>query len=141
MDDNYRNIDQRLLQAYVRTIYRVENPPIDIKIGMPHQELDILLQKYQSKNWAFISAWNPGSLPLSKEENELRHQALLNKIQTANYPYFEGEGIGEDEYWAPEKSLLILGISKVEALKIGKYFDQNAIVFGQFQQAAQLLFC
>ncbi|MDX1943133.1 MAG: DUF3293 domain-containing protein [Saprospiraceae bacterium] len=141
MDDNSPNIDQRLLEAYLRTTYQVENLPIEIRIGTWNQELDLLLQRHKTKSWAFISAWNLKSLPLSENENEFRHQELLKKIRKAGYPFFEGKGIGEDTQWPPEKSLLILGISKTEALKIGQHFEQNAIILGHFQQPALLLFC
>jgi hypothetical protein len=39
----------------------------------------------------------------------------------------------------PEKSLLILGINKEQAIAIGNEYEQNAIVYGEVGQAAQLL--
>jgi hypothetical protein len=74
--------------------------------------------------------------------------ATLNKLGkvcknlinlTSNYTTFEGEGKGKNPDWKPEKSLLILDISKGEDSTIGKHLKQTAIVFGKKVSEAKLL--
>ncbi len=141
MDDNYRNIDQSLLAAYVRTTYRVDALDLQIRIGLANANLQQLLTTYGAHTWAFITAWNPKSVLLSQHENEARHEMLVKIIEKMSYPYFVGHGIGDDENWPPEQSLLILGISKQEALALGRQFEQNAIVFGTQNTLPTLVFC
>lgn len=141
MDDNYSIIDQRLLQAYLHTTYQVDFPDIKIKIGEPNPDLNALLVSSQTESWAFITAWNPKSSLLSTKENDWRHQKLVRIVKNTGYPHFEGKGIGKDSDWPPEISLLILGISKMEALELGREFRQNAIVFGEKSQVPALIFC
>ncbi len=47
--------------------------------------------------------------------------------------------IGADPSWTSERSLLILSITKDEAIEIGKKYKQNAIVFGIIYQPAELI--
>ena len=125
-----------LEQAYRQTRYVVFNSAIEIKIEQPSPELDLLLENHQCTEWAFITAENPFSKQLTSEENVKRHQQLLEKVK--DYIHFEGEGIGEDPSWKPEKSLLILGISAADAVSLGKHFEQNAIVLGKKNEPAKL---
>lgn len=141
MEDNYCNIDQLLLRAYLETIYTVEKLDIQIQIGQKNEELENLLVQYNAPSWAFITAWNPKSVSLSKDENLQRHQRLVEMVEKAAYSYFVGKGVGKGTTWEPELSLLILNIPTSEALKLGKYFDQKAIVYGEKGGLPQLLFC
>lgn len=126
-----------LLEAYKNTKYKVFEPTITIEIGKFNQDLDTLLLKHKSNEWAFITAYNPFSRVLTNEENKIRHQEL--KELTKSYVSFEGHGVGEDPTWEPELSLFIIGISKVDASKVGKKFEQNAIVYGGINNPPELL--
>ena len=117
-----------LINTYNNTEYKVYNPPMVIKIGFENQELNDLLISANATSWAYITAFNPFSRSLSKEENLKRHEEL--KVKIASYKFFEGEGVGEDKTWEPEISYLVVGISHVEASAIGNFFEQNAIVIG-----------
>jgi hypothetical protein len=74
---------------------------------------------------------------VSEEENIMRHNEL--KELTRNYMTFEGHGVGEDPSWEPELSLFVIGISEDNASEIGIKFEQNAIVYGQINNAPRLL--
>jgi hypothetical protein len=117
-----------LITAYNNTEYKVFNPPMVIKIGIENHELNNFVSSFNKKTWAYITAFNPFSKSLSKEENLKRHEEL--KVKIASYKFFEGEGVGEDKTWEPETSYLVVGISHEEAIAIGNFFEQNAIVIG-----------
>ena len=126
-----------LIAAYKNTRYHVFNTGITICIDENNILLDALLSKQDAKSWAYITAYNPFSQTLTDEANDARHRLLLQSV--AAFSSFEGEGKGADESWPPEKSLLILGISKEQAIAIGNEYEQNAIVYGEAGQTAQLL--
>ncbi len=126
-----------LIEAYKNTKYKVFEPNLIIEIGKLNQELDDLLLKHDSKEWAFVTAYNPYSMVLTNDENKMRHYEL--KELTTNYVTFNGHGVGEDPEWEPELSLFIIGISKEEASLIGKKFEQNAIVYGELNNSPELL--
>ncbi len=139
MDDYCSNIDQQLLDAYQNTIYQIRSLCLQIRIGERNETLEKILKRHSVDSWAFISAWNPGSKQLPEQENAARHRQLVKVVTTKQWKYWEGSGIGADTSWQPELSLLILGVSKVVALEIGRQFEQNAIVFGESQQVPELL--
>ena len=126
-----------LIAAYKNTRYYVFNTGITICIDENNVLLDALLSKQDAKSWAYITAYNPFSQTFTDEANDARHRLLLQSV--AAFSSFEGEGKGADESWPPEKSLLILGITKEQAIAIGNEYEQNAIVYGEAGQAAQLL--
>jgi len=141
MDHNSLNIDQHTLQAYLNTSYITEKPELTIKIGEPNRPLDVFLFDNNAFFWAFVSASNPFSSMLSDNENELLHNNLIEKVKSKKLRFCEGLGVPSDESWKAEKSLLILDISKKDAIELGKYFHQNAIVFGKLSQVPELVFC
>ncbi len=118
-----------LINAYNTTEYKVYSPTLVIKIGIANQVLNDLLISFNASTWAYITAFNPFSKILTEAENLKRHEEL--KVKIGNYKFFEGEGVGEDKTWKPETSFLIVGISLNEAIEIGKFYEQNAIVVGE----------
>lgn len=83
-----------LIEAYKNTKYIVFEPTITIEIGKFNQDLDNLLLKHNSNEWAFITAYNPYSRVLTEEENKVLHNKL--KELTEKYVTFEGHGVGQD---------------------------------------------
>ena len=126
-----------LLEAYKNTKYKVFELDLVIEIDKINDNLNQLLKKYSSTEWAFITAFNPYSKVLTQDENIERHNGL--KELTNGYIIFEGHGVGEDPTWEPELSLLIIGITKEDAILIGNRFEQNAIVIGKVNSAPELL--
>lgn len=126
-----------LIEAYKNTKYKIFEPALTIEIGKLNQEIDNLLNEHKSHEWAFITAYNPFSKVVSEEENKMRHNEL--KDLTRSYKTFEGYGVGENPSWEPELSLFVIGITEDDASKIGIKFEQNAIVYGQINDAPRLL--
>ena len=130
-------MNPELRSAYLRTTFRVFEPAIDIQVGKINTDLNALLEKYQQEEWAFITAWNPYSKTLTQKENAERQAALTKDLEL--YTCFQGEGVGEDPAWEPERSLLILGISRIDASALGIKYKQNAIVVGSKRSVAELV--
>jgi len=88
-----------------------------------------------------VTAHNPRSALLSADENRARHQRLQIDVSARGYAAFPGEGIGDDRTWPPETSLLVLGMSRSEAVALGAAHGQRAVVWGALGEPAMLLRC
>ncbi|HAA31175.1 MAG TPA: hypothetical protein DCE56_30005 [Cyanobacteria bacterium UBA8553] len=143
MQNNDYSTIEVLAQAYEATTYRVKAPEGDIliRIGLHNPELDLLLNQYNVDSWAFITAWNPASVALSLFQNHQRHTEMLALLHRMNVPYLDGIGMGDDTDWPPEQSVIIFGLNREEARKIGALFGQNAIVYGECNGLPELLWC
>ncbi len=123
--------------AYLKALYHadiLENP---ILIGRVSPELDEYLEKENASCWAFITAYNPMSVVLSPEENKSRNKDLESKIK--EYRYLHGEGRDPSGKWIPERSFLILNISRKDARELAMEFEQKAIVYGERGNVAELI--
>lgn len=122
---------------YLETNYIVDILKQPIRINEFNQELNKLLKEQNSESWAYITAYNPFSRILSDNENKCRNKKLKSLL--SNYKLYKGRGCGIDGKWPPEESFLILKISRSDALKLGKKFKQNAIVFGSIDGIPELI--
>jgi hypothetical protein len=135
--------EKLLWEAYRRTTYVAHTSHGDIRInpGRPSLELDGLLSERRVREWAYVTAYNPASRQLAEEENVRRQQELLDAVRDRGLAFLEGEGVGEDPRWPPERSILILGIESEEARALGRRFGQLAIVVGRTGEPARLVAC
>jgi hypothetical protein len=142
--------------AYEQAIYEVYygQETIQIKIGENCPSLDYLIAQgdypkglasrraprslTDRPTWALITAANPYSQPLSERENQRRYQRLSKHLQGLELPLIPAMGKDPTGVWTPELSWLILGITRPKAIAIGQKFEQNAIVYGELNQAAEL---
>ena len=122
-------ISQKLLKEYKTADYYVfSEPSFILKIGISSKELRKLLIKLNVKFAAFITAFNPYSQELSLKENRLRNKKLEGKIQSLDLYYIKGDGRCGDSGEVGEESFLVFGLSKKQAINLGKESQQNAIV-------------
>ena len=133
--------ESRLKPAYIATTFRIESPSgsIDIRIGQKQPKLDGLLLQLGVTEWAYVTAWNPGSRPTSRSENASAQDDLTRVVRDRGFTSYEGDGIPDTEGWAPERSIWIAGISRQEAAQIARDFGQNAIVIGTLGGVAELV--
>jgi hypothetical protein len=146
-------------QAYEQAIYEVFSgrETIQLQIGKCCPSLDFLIIQivqgdypkgvtsgfalHSSKNchsWAIITAYNPYSQISAKLENQLRHHKLMEHLLKSKLFWLEALGRDQLGIWTPEPSFWIFGIERVEAIAIGRQFEQNAIVYGELHQPAEL---
>lgn len=126
--------------AYEQAIYEVYDgqETIQINIGQNCPPLDSLIAQSDRFTWALITAANPYSQPLSARENQRRDQRLSKYLKGLQLPLIPAMGKDPTGVWTPEPSWLILGITRPQAIAIGRKFEQNAIVYGELNQAAEL---
>jgi hypothetical protein len=126
--------DDALEAAYRATDYIVEDSsgPLCIRIGEPRSGIE-------AQSWAYVTACNPRSKLLPQGENARRLQDLERVIAELGFRFLHGEALARDGNWPAEPSLLILDIDEKAAIKLGRRFDQAAIVFGRRGESARLV--
>ncbi|MGH8791905.1 MAG: DUF3293 domain-containing protein [Stackebrandtia sp.] len=132
-----------LAEAYRHTTYRATAPhgTIDIRVGARCHALDDLLVRRRMRAWGFLTAWNPGSRELSLSENRRRNLMLEDRLRDLGALTLPSLGIGDDQTWTPEESVLALGLDPEASVRIGREFQQNAVVAGRLGEAPELLWC
>jgi hypothetical protein len=136
-------MNKTLADSYNATTFTVETPigRIDIRVGKRHPRIDRLMEGVSPAAWAYITAWNPHSELLSKDQNAIAQGSLRRVIRDRGFLNYEGYGIPDNPGWSPEQSVWIAGIDRTEAEFIGRQFGQNAIVVGVAGGIAELLDC
>lgn len=127
------------LYRQARYIVEDDETRFTIRLGEPNEALNELLRKCEAGTWAYMTAYNPNSQPLSDEENQQRQADLISTLEQSDHAYLHGYGTGDD--WDPEPSLIVLGIDRDAAIELGKEFGQNAILWGKADGDAELVWC
>ena len=120
---SYKNAD------YVVFGHQRGSPELVIRIDRVNPALEELLVHHEASTAAFVSACNPRGEKKTYEENEAAAAALRRSPLLIGYTWFRGEGRDPDANWPSEPSLLIIGIPRKEAERLGSALNQNAIVF------------
>jgi hypothetical protein len=125
----------KLEPAYRATTYAA-GLSIRLRVGQPHPFLDDMMAFRGIEEYAYLTAWNPGSKELPDEENRVRQDALRARLR-GKHPVIEGVATADDGSWT-EESLLVLGISRADALDLARSFGQVAILAGRRGGAPEL---
>jgi hypothetical protein len=120
----------QLLVAYATTLFEANTTlgSVVLKVGEYNDCLANLYRTTGTQCAAYITAWNPASVPLTEAQNRARHTELLASLKTRRHTYEEGYGRDPTGQWPPERSVLVLGIPGDEACAVGREFGQAAIV-------------
>lgn len=133
---------EKLLVAYEQATYRVDlDPdPTFLRVGEPSPELDRWLAAQGAPGFAFLSAANPGSEPLSAAANERRHQRLLERVRESGLPAISGESYDAANGSWREASLLVAGLDRAAAIALARDFGQLALLIGNRGGTVELCF-
>lgn len=137
---------EQLLKAYRATRYVVRPGDFTggrewtLRVGQLHPEPDAALTARGHQEWAFLTAWNPGSRPCPPEENERAQRQLLATLAAAGLKAVDAVGVAEDGSWY-EDSLFVPGLPREEAERLGRAHGQVAVLVGRVGAPAELLFC
>jgi hypothetical protein len=133
--------DPDLEKLYRDADYVIDDAGVNltIRLDRSNPELQVLLREQNARTWAFLTAYNPNSLPASPDQNAARQAELISTVEKHGHRYFQGYGTGED--WEPEASIFILDITRETAIALGQKFAQTAILWGKIDQEPELLWC
>ena len=133
-------IPHHVIQAYLDALYRIEvTPALDLTIGEHHHGLDTLLHSNGVRCAALLTAYNPKGIVQDESLNEIAQNRLLAILENTAYLLFAAEGRSRVGDWPSEKSVLIAGMALDEAIKLGRIFNQNALVYIRYGEASQLI--
>ncbi|MCC5877451.1 MAG: DUF3293 domain-containing protein [Candidatus Sumerlaeia bacterium] len=126
--------------AYLAAVYYVDLPGgrITIPASGPSDALRKLHAAKGVRGSAFVTAWNARGELTPRGVNDIAQQQLLRFV-TGRWEFFPGAGTDPKGLWPEEPSLLVLGISREEAVALGRQFQQVAILFANEQGDVELL--
>jgi hypothetical protein len=142
-----------LFEAFRHTSFFAETPAgrLCIRVGARCPELDELSRCAGDGegdgdgdgdgdgSWAYVTAYNPHGQPAPEPENERAQARLLDELREQGQRFYPGASRGDLGDWPPEPSVLILGITEAEAIRLAAHFRQAALVVGRRGEAARLL--
>lgn len=136
----------QLIALYEQTQYRVRLPHGGHAVIRVHAPLppDLLpLLPSPQAPWAFLTACNPYSQPLSATDNRMRQRRLLQTLRDlpGHLGIHPGIGVGPADAQAPrwrEPSLFVTGITLDQTGRLMHQFEQNAAVCGSGSAPCQL---
>lgn len=136
-------LSEALLTAYRRTSYTAHTPAgtLTLRIDDPNPALDEWLTAHGVRDWAYLTACNPGSCELSESDNRHRQQALETQLVAEGFAFHRGAGVPDPEHdpgWLPEASVLVLGIDPENAARLARQYGQLAFVAGRLDEPPAL---
>jgi hypothetical protein len=133
-------LDPELIAAYRDTEYRVAaSPPFILRVGVPSDPLLAAHARSGVTSSAFLTAFNPYSRQLDAESNARRHEELVSMLAGRGFPCLPGVGQHPTNGWPGEPSVLALGVSRKEAVALGRQFGQNAVVWSGADGVPELI--
>lgn len=141
MRSNGHRVGSALIEAYRSTDYVAFDGAgeLVLRIGVRNRNLDWLMARHRTRTAAFITAWNPRSIPHGDAANRAADTRLIARVRRMGLRFLFGEGRGQDRRWTPERSILVFGIDRYAAARIGRAFGQNAIVHVRRGHAPELM--
>jgi hypothetical protein len=120
-----------LLAAYAATQFRVTGTqtPFVLRVGERSGELASMQFANSVNCSAFITAWNPWSVTQTESVNRTSQELLERELTAMGLTFLSGIGEDDPGVWPGEPSVLVLGLSREEAKRLGRAFGQLAIVW------------
>jgi hypothetical protein len=121
----------RLIEAYSAAHYRVTGTatPFVLRIGRRSAELAALQLANGVSCSAFLTAFNPDSVRQAEATNSAAQELLETELAAMGFTLLAGFGEDPSGAWPGEPSVLVLGISRNEAERVGRAFGQLAMVW------------
>lgn len=139
IEDYPAALDRELLAAYLRTLYAVPELDLQLHIGPLPTDLVSRLMEMGCTRFTFITAVNPRSELLPEAENARRQAALFQEL-CAVLPArpVPAVHLNPAGHWPPEASWFAPGLEDEDAVRLGRVFEQNAVVVWQVGKPVEL---
>lgn len=133
-------VSDAMVRAYRATAFHVRgDTPFVLKLDQPSPELAELYRRKGVASAAFLTAWNPRSERCSPQDNKVAQDRLNALLKQRGLDVLPGIGRDPAGEWEGEESCLALGISRDDAQRLGREFEQNAIVWAGPQAIPELI--
>src|SRR5690606_79887 len=123
------NVNHATLLAYRRTHYHVHaDPPFVLHVDQFSASLCALHDQFGVGCSVYIAACNRRGKAKSTAENQAAQRALAGDLNALGLSFFPGIGEPDSGDWIGEPSFLVLGLEEVAARRLGRRYEQNAIL-------------
>lgn len=140
-----RSVEVALWEAYIRAEYWVgrSEDKILLRVGENAEGLTRLAPGPfdHGMSWAYMTAWNPASIPQMEFVNRGRQEELELSLRGSGAGVLPGVSRDPVGQWPDEEGILAIGLGWEQALTLGRRFGQNAILAGLGEGRVQLLRC
>lgn len=118
--------------AYKATTYRVFLPGgiCDLRIGEACETLRCWLETAGCKQFAVITAHNPGSQATDDSVNAEQQAKLECDLLEGNYEPYAAENQPDSDAWVAEESCFVPDLAVEDACALAADYGQNAVVCG-----------
>lgn len=122
--------DAALIAAYKATHYEVHAPEglLVLQIDVPNARLRTVHENERVHCSAFLTAWNPRSVPTPPAQNAAALDRMRARIAALGLAMWPGWGHDPGGTWPAEESLFVPGLELEPATRLARDFDQHAIV-------------
>lgn len=133
--------DAALAAAYKATHYEVRAPDavLLLQLDVFNPRLKAVHDQLRVDCSAFLTAWNPRSVPMPAAENAAALERMRREIANLGLLSWPGWGRDPNGNWAAEESLFVPGLVLERASELGRQFDQHAIVHAQHDAVPRLV--
>lgn len=121
-----------LAAAFAATTYRVFLPggEVDLKVSCENNQFGAWLEAAGCREWALITAYNPGGVRRENSINKTCQAALEVKLLEMDYELLAGESLADAGEWPVEETCLAPGLPRDRALALAREFGQAALLWG-----------
>jgi hypothetical protein len=132
-DDPRTRVAPGLIAAYRAAHYQVTgaSPPFVLMIDAPSAALADCHRVHGVECSAFLTAWNPGSVPTPSAENAAAGARLAQLLRARGHRLLAGRSVDPAGNWEAEEGVLVLGMGSGEACAIGRAFGQAGLVHAE----------
>ena len=131
-----------LIAAFRATHYQVftaQDSAFTMRIDQRCEALAQLHRKSGVACSAYLTAWNPYSAETPIELNHAQQKKLYDEMDAAGHQSMRGFGFDPENTSLGEQHLLVLGISRIDAIECGRRYQQNAIVWSGENAVPELI--
>ena len=128
--DAYRLTDFVVEKAYEAIVLQVDHPVSNLKHWLAAQKCE---------NAVVITAWNPFSMSLPKDENVKRNLELGAAIEGAGLLSTSAVGCARSGNWEPEESFCVFNVPPTVVDEWLQRFRQYAVVLAEKEGTCRLL--
>jgi len=120
-----------LIHAFIQTDYLIvhNHQKMILRIGEYSVPLKNLHTNLGHSNSAIITAFNPRSTIYPIDENMRRQRELESDLKAQGLILIPATGKDPQMQWPGEPGFLAVGISQDDAFRLGRKYQQNAIVY------------
>jgi hypothetical protein len=120
-----------LVESYRHAIYEVALPggPLRLEVDRPSAQLLEWLHAAGCDCATWLTAYNPQGLQQAESANLAAQEQLGQLLASSGREFVRGTAMDPRGSWPPEPSLLVPGMSLVEALEVAREFRQLAFLW------------